>query len=189
MLSVNLQKGDKVDLTKKVANLAAIFVACGWDCKSEGATMDADLSALLLDKDGKVQSKNGFIYYGNLGTNKDAVYHSGDNLTGAGDGDDEVVNVDLKALPAEIVKISFILNIYDAARKKQSLKDLDNAFIRAVDKNTNTELCKLEVKDMEGDTINFAHLDRLEDGSWVFHADGTTSSNFKGLLGNMGIAA
>ncbi len=188
MLSINLEKGQKLDLTKAVPSLKKIFVGAGWDMKKAGATMDADLSAVLLGVDGKTKSNKDFIYFGNKGVQGDAVWHSGDNLTGEGDGDDEVINVDLTKVPADVAKITFILTIYNAASKGQSLADLDNAFIRAVNAEGSAELSKFEVKGLEGDTINFCHLTRTTDG-WEFNADGTTSSDFKKSLNNFGLAA
>ncbi len=189
MLSVNLTKGEKVDLTKAVPSLKKVFIGAGWDMKKEGASMDADLSAFLLTDSSTVRGKEDFIYFNNKGSQADCVWHSGDNLTGEGDGDDEVINVDLTKVPDNIKKITFILNIYNAASKGQSLKDLENAFIRAVDAETNNELGKLEVKDLDGTTIIFAHLQRNETG-WEFHADGATNGNDLGnLAAQYGLAA
>jgi len=188
MLSINLQKGEKVDLTKQTETLAKVFVACGWDVKNNGPTMDADLMGLLLTSDGTVRDKKDFIYYGNKGTKGDAIWHSGDNLTGAGDGDDEVINIDLTKVPDNIVKITFLLNIYMAEAKHQALADLDNAFIRVVDAGTDKELCKLDVNGMTGTTLTFGHLIN-EGGSWHFHADGATSAHFNDVIATFGLAA
>lgn len=188
MLSINLEKGAKLDLTKAVPTLKKVFIAAGWDMSKKGETMDADLSAVLLTANGTMRNEKDFIFFNNKGSKGDAIWHSGDNLTGAGDGDDEVVNVDLSAIPQDIKKITFSLNIYHAQQKGQSLKDLANAFLRAVDAETGNELCKFEVKDLTGTTITFGHLDRTADG-WEFHADGVTSDNFEGLLTNYGLAA
>lgn len=188
MLSINLEKGDKIDLTKHTPTLKKVMVAAGWDMNKEDMSMDADLMAIMLTDSQSVRSKKDFIYYGNKGSQGDCIYCGEDNLTGEGDGDDEFVNVDLTKIPENISKISFLLNIYNAKTKGQNLSDLKNAFIRAVDIETGKELCKLEVKDLNGTTIIFAHLVRISD-SWEFQADGITTSDFEGKLSGYGLAA
>lgn len=175
MLSVNLEKGQSLDLTKKSPGLSKVFIGAGWDMKKAGATMDADLMATLLTSSGKVRNEKDVIYFNNKGKDGDAIWHSGDNLTGAGDGDDEVINVDLSKVPAEISKITFTINIYNAAAKGQSLADLDNAFIRAVNAATNEELANFKVTGLTGTNITYCHLVRGAEG-WEFVADGATSS-------------
>lgn len=175
MLSINLEKGQSLDLTKKSPGLKKVFIGTGWDMKKEGATMDADLMATLLTSGGKVRNEADVIYFNNKGKSGDAIWHSGDNLTGEGDGDDEVINVDLSKIPADITKITFTLNIYGAASKGQSLADLDNAHIRAVNAETNEELASFKVSGLTGTNITYCHLVRGGEG-WEFTADGSTSS-------------
>jgi len=176
MIGLNLEKGESLDLTKKTPGLTKIFIGTGWDVKPGGKTMDADLMSVSLKADGKVRGNQDVIYFSQRGKDGDAIWHSGDNLTGEGEGDDEVINVDLSKVPAEIVKISFIVNIYDAAKKGQSLADLDNAHIRAVNAENNEELAIFKVTQTEGTTINFCHLVRGGEG-WEFQADGSTDAD------------
>lgn len=175
MLGINLEKGQSLDLTKKNPGLTKVFIGAGWDMKKAGATMDADLMATLLTARGKLRSGADVIYFNNKGKDGDAVWHSGDNLTGEGDGDDEVINVDLSKVPAEINKITFTVNIYNAVTKGQSLADLDNAFIRAVNAITNEELANFKVTGLTGTNITYCHLVRGGEG-WEFVADGATNS-------------
>lgn len=176
MLGLNLEKGEALNLTKKAPGLTKVFIGTGWDVKEGGKTMDADLMSVSLKADGKVRGNQDVIYFSQLGKDGDAIWHSGDNLTGEGEGDDEVINVDLSKVAPEIVKISFIVNIYDAAKKGQSLADLDNAHIRAVNAENNEELANFKVTDTAGTTINFCHLVRVG-GEWEFQADGSTDSD------------
>lgn len=181
MLGINLEKGQSLDLTKKNPGLTKVFIGAGWDVKAAGSSMDADLMATLLTSAGKVRGNQDVIYFNNKGAQGDAVYHSGDNLTGAGDGDDEVINVDLSKIPAEINKITFTLNIYNAAGKGQSLADLDNAHIRAVNAETNEELANFKVTGLTGTNVTYCHLVRGGEG-WEFVADGTTGSEDLGQI-------
>lgn len=180
-LGINLEKGQTLDLTKKSPGLTKVFIGTGWDVKKEGSSMDADLMAVMLTAEGKTRDANDICFFNRLGAEGDAVWHSGDNLTGEGEGDDEVINVDLSKVPAEIAKISFIVNIYDAAKKGQSLADLDNAHIRAVNSETNEELASFKVTDTAGTTINFCHLVRGGEG-WEFVADGSTDADELGQI-------
>lgn len=175
MLGINLEKGQSLDLTKKSPGLTKVFVGAGWDPKA-GKTMDADLMATVLTSSGKMRGGKDVIYFNNKGSKGDYIWHSGDNLTGDGDGDDEVINVDLSKVPAEITKITFILNIYNAAQKGQSLSDLDNAHIRAVNAENNEELANFKVSALTGTNITYCHLQRGGEG-WEFVADGTTNGD------------
>lgn len=176
MLGINLEKGQSLDLTKKSPGLKKVFIGAGWDVKKSGASMDADLMATMLTASGKVRNEKDVIFFNNKGAKSDAIYHSGDNLTGAGDGDDEIINVDLEKVPAEVTKITFVLNIYNATQKGQSLADLDNAHIRAVNAETNEELASFKVSDLTGTNITYCHLQRGGEG-WEFVADGSTNSS------------
>lgn len=181
-MSINMKKGESVNLTKESkGTLNQVMIGTGWDALTEGKTMDADLSVFALNADGKCRSPKDFIFFNNLGLPGDAIHHSGDNLTGEGDGDDEQINVDLTRLDAEITTIDIILNIYDAKSKGQDFKDLKNAFVRMVNKESDEEIAMFDVHDgMKGDTLHFGRLTRTSDG-WVFLADGQTSE--KGLTG------
>ena len=179
-MAISLQKGQKIDLTKGNPGLNNIIVGLGWDTnKYDGqADFDLDASAFLLDATGKVATDKNFVYYGNLKSS--GVEHTGDNLTGEGEGDDEQIKVDLKAVPADIDKIAFTVTIYEAENRKQSFGQVSNTFIRVVDANTNQELVRYDLgEDYSIETaIVVAELYR-NGGEWKFNAVG---SGFAGGL-------
>ena len=180
-MSVSLQKGQKVSLSKEHAGLSKMMVGLGWDeaQKAKGGffaskpkPIDCDASALLL-KNGRLCDKSDIIYFGNLGHKTGAVQHMGDNLTGAGDGDDEQILVDLGQIPAEYDRIVIVVNIYQAVQRKQHFGMIQNAFIRLVDKRNNSEMCKYNLTDnYSGMTaMIFGEIYR-HNGEWKFSAVG-----------------
>lgn len=188
-VGINLQKGQRIDLTKGNAGLNKIFVGLGWDPvqqKSNGgflsglfgggskaADVDCDASVLLLKND-RVSDKSDVVYFGNLKTANGAVAHSGDNLTGAGDGDDEVIQVELKAIPSDYNKLVFVVNIYDARNRKQHFGMIQNAYIRVVNAATNEELLRYNLTDDYANqmTLITGEIYR-HDKEWKFGALGT----------------
>lgn len=148
-MSVSLQKGQKVSLTKDRQGLSRVVVGLGWDeVKKKGGffapkpqAIDCDASVLLL-QNGKLVYKDDLIYYNNLRHRTGAVQHMGDNLTGAGEGDDEQIIVELDQIPAEYDKILFVVTIYQAVQRKQHFGLIQNAFIRLVDGRNNQEMCR-----------------------------------------------
>lgn len=185
-MSVNLSKGQKIDLTKQSTGLRRIVVGLGWDQMEQsgggflkslfgsgGAAIDCDASAIVCDANGK-RTKNGdLVYYGNLQHSSGSIKHMGDNLTGEGEGDDEQIVVDLQSLPAVYQKIVFVVNIYQAASRHQHFGMIRNAFIRVVDADSNQELCKYNLSDnYNGMTaMVFGEVCR-ENNQWLFHAIG-----------------
>ena len=120
-MGVSLSKGGNVSLSKEAPGLTAVLVGLGWDVRTTtGTDYDLDASALLLDASGKVLSDQHFVFYNNLRSPDGSVEHTGDNLTGEGEGDDESVKVNLAAVPAEIEKIVFPVSIHDAENRGQS---------------------------------------------------------------------
>lgn len=169
--SINLTKGESISLTKKVPSLTNVFVGAGWDV-NEGKTMDLDLSAFQLDANGKCVGKQGFVYFGNLNSGDASVNHTGDNLTGVGEGDDEVINVDLTKVAGNVQSIVFIAAIYLAAAKGQSLNDLKNAHLRVVNATNNEELAIFKINEpLSGASIVLGELVRDADG-WSYKAIG-----------------
>src|ERR1700712_4370814 len=119
-MGVSLSKGGNVSLTKTAPGLTAVIVGLGWDPRTTtGADFDLDASALMVKGDGKIVSDAHFVFFNNLTSPDGSVEHSGDNLTGGGDGDDEQIKVNLAAVPAECDKISFPVSIYDADARQQ----------------------------------------------------------------------
>ncbi len=180
-MSISLQKGQKISLTKDNASLNNIMVGLGWDevqQKKKGffapkpQDIDCDASALLLTG-GKLQKKQDVVYFGNLQHMSGAVRHMGDNLTGAGEGDDEQILVKLKEVPQEIDKIVIVVNIYQAKQRGQHFGLIRNAFIRIVDGNTNAEMCRFNLSEDYTDmtALIVAEIYR-HNGEWKFNPVG-----------------
>lgn len=185
-MSVNLQKGQKVDLTKGNAGLKSLVVGLGWDeapkkfsLFSKQEDIDCDASAILINgQTGKLNGPIDVVYYGQLMHRSGAVRHCGDNLTGEGDGDDEQIIVELNKVPAEYSKIVFVVTIYQARERKQQFGMIRNAFIRIVDADTGTELCKYNLSEnYEGKTaMIFGEVYRYN-GEWKFGAIGEPTND------------
>ncbi len=190
-MPVCLQKGQKVSLTKGNPGLSKVVVGVGWDINQydTGANFDLDSSAFLLKADGKVGGSQDFVFYGNLKHPSGCVEHMGDNLTGAGEGDDEQMRIDLSKVPAEIEKIAFTVTIYDAETRNQNFGQVNNAFVRIYNEETSEELMRYDLgEDFSIETAAvFGELYR-NNGEWKFNAIG---SGFYGglaaLCANYGI--
>ncbi len=190
-MAISLSKGQKVDLTKTNAGLKNLLIGLGWDTNKYdgGSDFDLDASAFLTDENGKVQSDADFVFYGNLKHSSNSVVHTGDNLTGEGDGDDEVIKIDLSLVPSNIAKISFAVTIYDAETRAQNFGMVSNAFIRVADDSNGTELIRYDLgEDYSIETAVVVGELYRHSGEWKFNAIG---SGFKGglkaLCGNFGV--
>lgn len=187
-MAVNLQKGQRVDLTKPDGSaLRRVMVGLGWDeVKKEGGffsragkTQDIDCDAtVFLCTDGKLRRVDDIVYYGNLKHGSGCVNHMGDNLTGAGEGDDEQIFVDLSGLPSQYDKIIFVVNIYKARERNQHFGMIQNAFIRIVDNDTNKELCRYDLSgNYDGMTAMVFGEIYLRNGQWRFNAIGQATKD------------
>ena len=181
-MAVSLQKGQKVDLTKSNPGLTKILIGLGWDTnKYDGSSdFDLDAAAFLLAETGKVNTDGDFIFYNNLKHISDSVVHLGDNLTGAGDGDDEQLKIELSKVPQNISKVSFTVTINDAESRKQNFGQVSNAFIRVCNEETGAELIRYDLgEDFSVETaVVVAELYR-NGAEWKFNAIG---SGFQGGL-------
>ncbi|MFC9686687.1 TerD family protein, partial [Streptomyces sp. NPDC056948] len=148
-MGVSLSKGGNVSLSKEAPGLTAVLVGLGWDVRTTtGTDYDLDASALLLEAaSGKVPSDQHFVFYNNLKSPDGSVEHTGDNLTGEGEGDDETVKVNLAAVPAEIDKIVFPVSIHDAENRGQSFGQVRNAFIRVVNQAGGQEIARYDLSE------------------------------------------
>ena len=154
-MSISLKKGQKVSLTKDNPNLIKIIVALGWDTNEYdgGYEFDLDASLFLLNnknkirkyKDGHGMWQDDIVFYNRLIGGDKSIIHSGDNLTGAGEGDDEVITVDLTKIPTDVDKISFTVTIHDAKERNQNFGQVSNAYIRVIDESNNKELLKYDL--------------------------------------------
>ncbi len=184
-MTIHLRKGQKINLSKEKKGLSKTLVALGWDEVSKNLNffqrlfsiaeqdIDCDASAFLLC-DGKISSGyDDIVYFGNLKHRSGAVYHSGDNLTGAGEGDKEVINVNLESLPKQYDGVVFVVNIYKAKDRNQHFGLLKNAYIRVVDVSTNTEICRYTLdENYDGKTAMIVAKLTKENGEWQFDAIG-----------------
>lgn len=193
-MGVNLQKGQKINLTKGGGGLSRIMVGLGWDeaqpsrpqggglfsslfsAPQQTQDIDCDASAILLNSTGKLYGTDAndcCVYFGNLVHYSGAIIHQGDNLTGAGEGDDEQIFVDLARIPADVAKVVFVVNIYDANVRGQHFGMIQNAFIRLVDLSNNSEICRFNLSEnyygMTGMVVGEIYR---YNGEWKFNAIG-----------------
>lgn len=190
-MSVSLQKGQKVSLTKGNPGLTNVVVGLGWDVNQfdTGGDFDLDAAAFLLDDSGKVSAQQDFVFYGNLTHPSGSVQHLGDNLTGAGDGDDEQIKINLSLVPANITKITFTVTIYDADQRRQNFGQVNNAFIRIYNEVTGEEILRYDLgEDFSIETAAvFGEL--YKNGSeWKFNAIGSGyQGGLAALCANFGV--
>ena len=185
-MAVSLAKGQKVDLTKTNPGLKEVLIGLGWDTNKYdgGSEFDLDSAAFLLGASGKVTSDGDFVFYNNLKHASGSVEHLGDNLTGAGDGDDEQLKIDLSKVPADIQKIDFTVTIHEADTRKQNFGQVENAFIRVVNAATNEELIRYDLgEDFSVETAVVVGELYRHNGEWKFQAIG---SGFSGGLAALG---
>lgn len=188
-MSINLQKGQKIDLTKGGGmGLSQVMVGLGWDEAQRtggilgglfGASskpIDCDASVILCGSNGRIISGDRHqccVYYNNLKHPSGAIVHQGDNLTGAGDGDDEQIMVNLQRIPQNIDKLVFVVNIYDANVRNQHFGMIRNAFIRLVNMDNRAEICRFNLSDnynnMTGLVVGEIYR---KNGEWKFNAIG-----------------
>ncbi|MCQ4044627.1 TerD family protein [Streptantibioticus rubrisoli] len=189
-MGVSLSKGGNVSLSKEAPNLTAVQVGLGWDARTTtGADFDLDASALLTNAAGRVLTDQHFVFYNNLKSPDGSVEHTGDNLTGEGEGDDEVINVDLAQVPHEVDRIVFPVSIYDAEDRQQSFGQVRNAYIRVVNRADNRELARYDLtEDASTETaMVFGELYR-NNGEWKFRAIGQGyASGLRGIAQDFGV--
>ncbi|HEU5437609.1 MAG TPA: TerD family protein [Telluria sp.] len=181
-MAISLQKGGNVNLSKEAPGLSKMVIGLGWDTRStDGAAFDLDGAVFLLNASGKVRSDADFVFYNNLKSTDGSVVHSGDNLTGAGDGDDETVTIDLTKVPADIDKIAVGVTIHDAETRNQNFGQVSKAFIRCVNANGNSEIARYDLSEDSSTEAAMIFGEVYRAGSdWKFRAIG---QGFKGGLG------
>lgn len=181
-MAISLQKGGNVNLSKEAPGLSQLTVGLGWDARSsDGAAFDIDSSAFLLKVDGKVRNDLDFIFYNNLKSADGSVQHSGDNRTGAGDGDDETVRLDLSKVPADVDRIAFCVTIHEAESRRQNFGQVQKAFIRCVNAGTNQEIARYDLSEDSSTETSMVFGEVYRNGAdWKFKAVG---QGYKGGLG------
>lgn len=186
-MTVNLQKGQRVSLTKEDNSLSKIMVGLGWNPVSQSGgkgvfgglfggsapNIDCDSSVFMLDENNKVKSKSDIIYFGNLKSKCGSVKHMGDNLTGEGEGDDEQIMIDLSLIPNNIHKLVFVVNIYSCVKRKQHFGMIENAFIRIANLENNKEMIRFNLTDeYAGKTALYVAEIYRHGNEWKFNAVG-----------------
>jgi tellurium resistance protein TerD len=189
-MSVSLSKGGNVSLSKEAPGLRAVLVGLGWDVRTTtGADFDLDASALMVGTNGKILSDAHFVFFNNLTSPDGSVQHTGDNLTGEGEGDDEAIKVNLVGVPAEVDKIVVTVSIYDAESRQQSFGQVRNAFIRVVNQADNREITRYDLsEDASTETaMIFGELYR-SGNEWKFRAVGQGySTGLAGIARDFGV--
>ena len=175
-MGISLGKGNRIDLSKEAPSLTKVGFGLGWDENdtNTGVDFDLDASVFMLGSNGKISQDEYFIFYNNLKSPDGSVEHTGDNLTGDGDGDDETINVQLNRIDPTIEELVFVVTIHEATQRRQNFGQVRNAFIRLYDLNTNHEIAKYDLEeDFSTETaIEFGRLYK-KSGSWRFKAVGT----------------
>ncbi len=191
-MGVSLSKGGNVSLTKQAgpAGLTAVTVGLGWDVRTTtGTDFDLDASALGVKADGRVASDQHFVFYGNLVSPDGTIEHTGDNLTGEGEGDDEQIKVDLAKVPAEVDKIVFPVSIYEAEQRSQSFGQVRNAFIRVVNQAGGAEIARYDLSEDASTETAMVFGELYRSGSdWKFRAVGQGyTSGLAGIARDYGV--
>ncbi|MET7638665.1 TerD family protein [Streptomyces sp. NPDC005438] len=189
-MGVSLSKGGNVSLTKEAPNLTAVIVGLGWDARTTtGTDFDLDASALLTNAEGKVANDQNFVFFNNLKSPDGSVEHTGDNLTGEGEGDDEVINVNLAGVPADVDKIVFPVSIYDAETRQQSFGQVRNAYIRVVNQADGNELARYDLSEDASTETAMVFGELYRNGAeWKFRAIGQGyASGLRGIAQDFGV--
>ncbi|MEH2347400.1 MAG: TerD family protein [Nostoc sp.] len=199
-MGINLQKGQHISLSKEAPGLTKLMCGLGWDIAKRSAgffgafsnTQDCDLDAsvICLDQKGKITDIANVVYFRNLSHKSGAITHLGDNITGAGTGDDEQIIVDLTQLPKEIVKLVFTVNIYDCIARKQEFAQVQNAFVRLVNTSNNQEVAKYNLSGSEYKGMTGMIMAEIynHNNEWKMAAIGN-GINVNGLQGLMKVYA
>jgi len=190
-MPISLQKGQKADLTKSNPGLTRLLVGLGWDTNKYdgGADFDLDAAAFLLAENGKVSNSEDFVFYNNLTHKSGSVTHTGDNLTGAGDGDDEVIQVDLTQVPPNLHKIAFTVTIHDAEARRQNFGQVSNAYIHILNEAGGGELIRYDLgEDFSIETAMVVGELYRHGAEWKFNAIGNGFANgLAALCANFGV--
>ena len=190
IIAISLNKGGNLSLSKTDPSLNQVLIGLGWDARAtDGADFDLDASAFLLAANDKVRGETDFIFYNQTRSPEGSVEHTGDNRTGEGDGDDEAVKINLAKVPADVQKIAITVTIHDAESRGQNFGQVQNAFIRVVNDQTNVEIVRFDLnEDYSTETaMIFGELYR-HNGEWKFRAVGQGyNGGLRAMCGQYGI--
>ena len=189
-MAISLNKGGNLSLSKTDPSLNQVLIGLGWDARAtDGADFDLDASAFLLAANDKVRGETDFIFYNQTRSPEGSVEHTGDNRTGEGDGDDEAVKINLAKIPTDVQKIAITVTIHDAESRGQNFGQVQNAFIRVVNHQTNVEIVRFDLnEDYSTETaMIFGELYR-HNGEWKFRAVGQGyNGGLRAMCGQYGI--
>lgn len=183
-MSISLSKGGNISLSKESPGIKRIRIGLGWDNRvTTGDDFDLDASVFMVNAEGKCRNDKDFIFYNNLKSSDGSVEHTGDNQTGEGDGDDEVIKVDLSKVPADVDKIAVTVTIHDSAARGQNFGQVENAFARVINDENEQEVVRYDLSEDYSieDAMIFCELYR-NNGEWKFRAIG---QGFSGGLGDL----
>jgi tellurium resistance protein TerD len=189
-MSVSLSKGGNVSLSKEAPGLTHVVVGLGWDIRTTtGVDFDLDASAIMCGSTDKVLSDQHFVFFNNLASPDGSVQHTGDNLTGEGEGDDEQVKVDLAGMSADVQRVVFPVSIYDAATRQQNFGQVRNAFIRIVNQDGGTELARYDLSEDASTETAMVFGELYRNGAeWKFRAVGQGyASGLEGIARDFGV--
>jgi len=181
-MAISLQKGGNVNLSKEAPTMTKMIVGLGWDVRAtDGAAFDLDAVAFVLGANGKVRKDTDFVFFNNKQNAEGSVAHAGDNRTGAGDGDDETIVIDLTKMPADAEKVAVCVVIYDADNRRQNFGQVSRAYVRVVNAANQQEVAKYDLSEDSSTeaAMIFGEVYRYN-GEWKFKAVG---QGFKGGLG------
>lgn len=189
---INLQKGQRIDLTKSNPGLKKVLIGLGWDTnKYHGsADFDLDVSVFPVNEHGKVQHEGDFVFYNNLVSQDGSIEHMGDNRTGEGDGDDEVIKIDFSKISPHIKRIGITVTIYEAEERRQNFGQVSNSFARIVNEETGQEIARFDLgEDFSIETAVVVGELYLHNGEWKFEAIGSGfSGGLAALCRNYGLS-
>ena len=182
---LNIKEDDILNLAKKNPGLKKVILGAGWDVASGGQDFDLDIAAFLLNANGKVQNiPDDVIFFNNM--QGQGIYLEGDNRTGAGEGDDERIRIDLESISAHVQKIVFVVTIHEAQVKRQTFGMVENSYVRLLDEENNErEICRFNLKE-NGSTVTSVIFSELykQNGEWQFKAIGEGKiADLNGILG------
>lgn len=184
-MGIDLQKGQRIDLTKTNPGLKKVLVGLGWDINKYHGTaeFDLDVSVFPVNENGKVQNEGDFVFYNNLTSQDGSIQHTGDNRTGEGDGDDESVSIDFPLVSPHIKRIGITVTIHEADQRHQNFGQVSNAYARILNAETEAELARFDLgEDFSIETAVVVGEFYLHNGEWKFEAIG---SGFSGGLADL----
>ena len=191
-MSINLSKGQRIDLTKTNPGLTKVIVGLGWDTNkyNGGSDFDLDASAFLLHEDGKAKSETDFVFYNNLKAYDGAVIHTGDNRTGEGEGDDEQIMIDFAKIPVHISRVGITVTIHEASGRGQNFGQVSKAFVRVVNEANNIEVLRFDLGEEFSIETAVVFCEFYRYGSeWKFQAIGSGfSGGLAALVNNYGLS-